>query len=389
MIDPQTVRFDYELADGTPFLLTASIPSMRFPIFGIVDSVEVQARATEEDPWGHEWLKVNPEGSGPYVIESATAGTEVILKRVENHWTESGYEGFDRVIYRVFNSAADITALMQGGEVDLTFALGTRELEALSESGFTIVNADLPDIWRLDFPVDIPPFDNLLVRRAIAYAVPYDNIVENAFSRASRAYSFVNPKSPSFVPAWDVYNTDLVKAQGLLTAAGYPDGFEAELFYDSSRQEWEDMALYLKAGLSEIGVELTLNPLPATEFGTQRTARIRGEAGAMEGLMFISGTIWLDDADPNVGLWVVGGGWANVTHYANPVVDALHFDNRFNPDLEARAAAYREVQEITSADVVLLPLVIRGYPGAVHPDVTGVSFTSDPHLRAYLLRLAG
>ena len=154
VIDDRTVRFDYELGDGTPFLLRASLPSMRFPIFGIVDSVEVMARATDEDPWGHEWLKDNPEGSGPYVIESATAGTELILSRVPGHWTEGGesqigraYNGFDRVIYRVLNSPADITALMLGGEVDVAFTLGTRELNALAEAGFTIVNAEIPDVW--------------------------------------------------------------------------------------------------------------------------------------------------------------------------------------------------------------------------------------------------
>ena len=138
MIDDHTIRFDHELADGTPFLLKASLPSMRFPIFGIVDSVEVKARATDEDPWGHEWLKENPEGSGPYVIESATPGTELILSRVQGHWTEGeqsqlgrAYNGFDRVIYRTLNSPADITALMLGGEVDVAFSLGTRELTAL------------------------------------------------------------------------------------------------------------------------------------------------------------------------------------------------------------------------------------------------------------------
>ena len=46
VIDDHTLRFDYELGDGTPFLLTASLPSMRFPIFGIVDSVEVMPRTT-------------------------------------------------------------------------------------------------------------------------------------------------------------------------------------------------------------------------------------------------------------------------------------------------------------------------------------------------------
>ena len=381
VIDDHTLRFDYELGDGTPFLLTASLPSMRFPIFGIVDSVEVMAHATNDaecepghpdvpgpgdlrpgcDPWGHLWLKDNPEGSGPYVIESATPGTELILNRVQGHWTEGAqnqigraYDGFDRVIYRVLNSPADITALMLRGEVDVAFALGTRELRALAEAGFTIVNAEIPGIWRLDLPVTTPPFDNPLVREAIAHAVPYDTIVDNVFANATRAYSIVNPASPSFIPAWDQYDTDLDRARELLTQAGLGDGFETEIYYDTSRQEQEEVALFLQASLGEVGIDLALRPLPATEFASQTTARFDDDT-VMPGIQIHSAIIWLDDADPNIGLWLVTrgfpgpvgvGGFSNASHYSNIAVDTLHFEHRFNPDLDTRAEAYRGAQRL-------------------------------------------
>lgn len=404
VIDDYTIRFDYELGDGTPFLLTASLPSMRFPIFGIVDSVEVQGRATGEDPWGHEWLKENPEGSGPYVIESATPGTELILRRVPGHWSEGdqnqigeAYNGFDRVIYRTLNSPADITALMLGGEVDVAFALGTRELQSLAEAGFTIVNAPIPDIWRVDLPVTTPPFDDLRIRQAVAHAIPYDTIVENVFTNATRAYSIVNPASPSFVPAWDAYNTDLDMARSLLAEAGLPNGFQTDLFYNSERQEWEDIGLFLQASLSQVGIDVRLRPLPSAQFGEQTTARY-ADPLVMAGMQMRNGVIWLDDADPNVGLWLVTrgfpgpvgvGGFSNATHYSNIEIDTLHFENRYNPDLAARADAYRQAQTIAAGDLPIIPVAVRGLPGAVHPRVSGVAFTADPHLRSYLLRLTG
>ena len=83
------------------------------------------------------------------------------------------------------------------------------------------------------------------------------------------------------------------------------------------------------------------------------------------------------------------GGFSNASHYSNIEVDTLHFENRFNPDIEARAEAYREVQRIGARDLPIIPLAVRGFPGAVHPAITGVSFTADPHLRSYLLRPAG
>ena len=83
------------------------------------------------------------------------------------------------------------------------------------------------------------------------------------------------------------------------------------------------------------------------------------------------------------------GGFSNASHYSNIEIDKLHFENRFNPDFEARAEAYREAQRIAARDLPMIMLAVRGFPGAVHPEITGVAFTADPHLRQYLLRPAG
>jgi peptide/nickel transport system substrate-binding protein len=83
VVDDYTIRFTFELLDGMPHLLTASLPSLRFPIFGIVDSEEVKAHATEEDPWGHEWLRENPAGSGPYRLEPSRNTGRALLTSTE------------------------------------------------------------------------------------------------------------------------------------------------------------------------------------------------------------------------------------------------------------------------------------------------------------------
>jgi peptide/nickel transport system substrate-binding protein len=385
VIDDQTVRFDFELSDGTPFLLTASLPSLRFPQFGIVDSEVVKSHATEEDPWGHEWLKENTAGSGPYYIESHSPGTELVLQARDDHW--SGTPNYDRAIFRILSSPADITSLMLGGEVDLTFALPAQQLDALRDAGFNIVNAAIPDIWRVDITVDTPPLDDANVRQAIAYAIPYDAIIENVFAEAERAYSYVNPAAPEFAPTWDMYETDLDQARALLEEAGLGDGFSTDLYYNSGLAESENMALLIQASLAEIGIDVTLQPLPTTQFAEQTTAQVDGE-NVMEGLTIRNGVIWLDDADPNTGLWVLTDGFSNATHYGREDLDAMHLENRFNPNLDERTAAYVTIQEEVAQDAPFIPVAVKGRPGAVHPAVSGVAFTADPHLRTYLLHPA-
>lgn len=384
VIDDYTIRFTFELSDGTPHLLTASLPSLRFPIFGIVDSKEVQSHVTADDPWGYEWLKENGAGSGPYVIDSRTPGTETILRAVPNHW--SGQQGFDQVVFRVFASPADIVSLMLRGEVDLTASLPDRELQALREAGFTIMNAPIPDIWRLDLPVDVPPLDMVEVRQAIAYALPYDTIITRSFVQAERAYSYVNPAAPEFVPAWDMYQTNMDTARELLDQAGVGDGFNIDLYYDSGVTTWEDIALFIQASLGEIGIQVSLKPLPTATFAEQSTAMAAGE-DVMPGLALRRGVIWLDDAAPNTGLWILSNGFNNATHYGREDLDQLHLENEFNSNLEERTQAYQLIQRESAEDVPLIPLAVRGHPVAVHPDITGVAFTADPHLRVHLIRL--
>jgi hypothetical protein len=108
----------------------------------------------------------------------------------------------------------------------------------------------------------------------------------------------------------------------------------------------------------------------------------------MEGLTIRNGVIWLDDADPNTGLWVLTDGFSNATHYGREDLDKLHLENRFNPDLDARTEAYVTIQEEVAVDAPFVPVVVKGRPGAVHPAVSGVAFTADPHLRTYLLHPA-
>ena len=203
-----------------------------------------------------------------------------------------------------------------------------------------------------------PPFDNPLVREAIAHAVPYDTIVDNVFANATRAYSIVNPASPSFIPAWDQYDTDLDRARELLTQAGLGDGFETEIYYyDTSRQEQEEVALFLQASLGEVGIDLALRPLPATEFASQTTARFDEMTPSCPAYRFAAPSSgWTTPIRTSVcGSLPRGfpgpvgvGGFSNASHYSNIAVDTLHFEHRFNPDLDTRAEAYRGAQRLAA-----------------------------------------
>src|SRR5260370_32264491 len=79
-----------------------------------------------------------------------------------------------------------------------------------------------------------PPFDNPKVRQAVAYAIPYQTIMDAVLFVLSNPM-FGAPASRTTDAAWPQptkYFTDVAKAKALLTEAGYPDGFETTLSFD-------------------------------------------------------------------------------------------------------------------------------------------------------------
>ena len=77
-----------------------------------------------------------------------------------------------------------------------------------------------------------PPFDNQLVRQALALAIDRNALLESAFPPGFQAASFFTPCAISngcVGEEWVGY--DPVKAKELLVAAGYPDGFKTQLTY--------------------------------------------------------------------------------------------------------------------------------------------------------------
>jgi peptide/nickel transport system substrate-binding protein len=330
-------------------------------------------------------MKDNVAGTGPYYVDKRMPGQETVLKAVPGYWGPK--PPFEQVILRVVKDPADIVALMQRGEVDVTTALGTRELASLEQAGYSVFNAPVPNIVRIDLALEKTPLNNKPVRQALANAVPYDAILKNVFGgRGVRALSYVNPQSPGFSDAFKVYSTNPSKVKELLQQGGVGSGFELDFFYDSGVPFFEDIALLVQDALRQYNVTTKLNAAPTTKFAQDRTARIKGEP-VMQGIWLTQGVIWLDDPDPNTDVAIKTKGASNQSGYSNSEIDDLHSRFRFSPDTQGRARAYEKIQQIVADDVPLIPLVVSGRNTVVNPKITGVSFTADPHTRFWTLQL--
>jgi peptide/nickel transport system substrate-binding protein len=115
------------------------------------------------------------------------------------------------------------------------------------------------------------PFDNVKVRQAVAYALPYAQIMEAAAYGRGKAMFGAKAATPATTewPQPFPYDTDLAKAKALLAEAGLADGFETTLSYNLGLADWQEpTALLIQEALGKIGIKVTLDKIPGANWRT-------------------------------------------------------------------------------------------------------------------------
>jgi peptide/nickel transport system substrate-binding protein len=121
----------------------------------------------------------------------------------------------------------------------------------------------------------MPPFDNVKVRRAIAYAIPYQKILDVAlYNKARPLFGGSEEIKAAKWPQRSPYSTDLAKAKSLLVEAGLPNGFETTFSFDAgSAGILEPMSVLIQESLGQIGVKVTLDKISGANWRSSFTNR--------------------------------------------------------------------------------------------------------------------
>lgn len=267
VVDDNTVRVDFAKKDRL------TIPDLAVIVPCIVNSELVKKNASEKDPWGLEYTKQQTAGSGAYKVTKWTAGTEVIMERNDD-WVGGPMPKIKRVIWRMVPQAGNRRALLERGDADISYELPNKDFQELKAAGkLNIVSLPFSNgIQYLGMNVTKPPFNNPKVREAMAYAVPYQKIMDVVLFGLANPM-FGAPASKATEVAWPQptkYFTDMAKAKALLTEAGYPDGFETTISFDLNFAGInEPLCVLVQESLAQIGIKTTINKVPGANWRTE------------------------------------------------------------------------------------------------------------------------
>jgi peptide/nickel transport system substrate-binding protein len=366
---PEPNKIQFNITDRNPLFL--QLLAMNY-YGGPFDSTEAKKHASDSDPWAKEWLKTHTAGFGAYQVESHTPGEELILVRNPNYQPKPQVA---KVIIKIVPDSATRLALLKRGAVDYAMRLRQREYNEVSKD---------PNLDLVFHAGNFIPYFGMVqtneimakpeVRRALAWAVPYEEIHQKVYFGEGELVKSITPEIfPNYTDQFWVYQTDLDKAKQLLAEAGYPDGFDMTISYDKAISEMEEACTLIRSNFEKIGIKVQLQGLPSAVYSDSKFQRKQ--------MAHCDNFQWPWIADTGYTAWVY------LTHPQDNVMDAVQHDN---PELNKltemmfttpygpeRTKMDLRIQELAAEQVPWIFLVNPGWREAFKKGWVGATWYPD------------
>ncbi len=169
--------------------------------------------------------------NGPYILKEYVTGDRAVLERNPDYtwapaYAHQGPAYIEKIIFRFIPDISTIVAGLEAGEIDYINDIDVQYVTRLIELGmFDIYEGPYPGTNPyLTINVAKPPFDDLKVRQAVAYALDRQAMIDVVLQ--GKGTIQYGPLAPSQTGYWDGieaigYGFDAEKAKSLLAEAGY------------------------------------------------------------------------------------------------------------------------------------------------------------------------
>ena len=348
VLDDHTIRIDFLRKDKL------TLPDLAVVVPAVFNSKLARSHASDKDPWAMEWIKTNDAGGGAFRLERWVPGQETAFIRFDD-WKSGPLPKIRRVVLREVPASGNRRALMERGDADLSVDMPFKDAAEIKKSGaYRVVGTPVENsLQYVGLVTKMKPFDDVRVRQAIAWAVPYEEI------HKSVVYDICIPMSgapvggqiPATWPQPFPYRRDMEKAKALLSEAGYGGGFETTISIDlGDATQSEPTAVLLQSSLAELGIKTRIEKIPGANFRNAMLEKNRA-------IHIASFGGWLNFPDYYF-YWGYHGQNAlfNTMSYQNPALDKLVDAARFEEDREAYEDQVKQFIHIAMDDVPRIPL---------------------------------
>lgn len=345
-INEYTVRFTLKHANS-------SILANLAADFSVILSAEYAEQLSQLD--SQQQIDILPIGTGPFKFKEYRAGSFIRFSPHETYWQKK--IELEQLIFDITPSNTGRLTKLLAGECDITsypIAHGKiNERKDLMLDSVTSFN-----VGYLGFNTSKAPFNNTLVRKAIALAINRQAIIDTIyFGKAELANTIIPQASWAYDSSIAPQKYSLVEAKRNLVLAGYPDGFDMDIWAMQEPRSYNpdalSMAKLIQADLRKIGI--TVKIISSYEWATFLQRLSLGEHQSV--LLGWSA----DHPDPDnffTPLLSCASATAgnNRTFWCNKSFDELIHKSLQTTNVNIRKTYYSKALRIISEEVPLIPI---------------------------------
>ncbi len=274
-------------------------------------------------------------GTGPFMLQEWVAHDHITLVKNPNYtwgaswYTNKGPAKIDKVIYRIMPDQAARNAAFESGAVDILQQVPPSKIEDyLTTANVTVMTGPGQGTYHVEFNCQKPPWNNATLRKAFAYAIDRQTIVDTVWhGYAEPGVNYLSPIEPEStkVPAQYNFTFDTGKSLELFAEAGWVDTDADDLLENATNDH-----LTLKLWTTNKGEDVLMGELVQAQFqavGVQvqltqyqeDALRDSAAAGEQEAILFWYSWPRAEILDWHFGTWAAGG--SNTGWYEDDVFD--------------------------------------------------------------------
>lgn len=287
-----------------------------------------------------------PVGTGPFIFQSYAKDSVIRYTNNPVYWGKHG--NIDKLIFAITPDANVRHQKLKTGECQFVNEPSPADIPEMKKNHALKVMQDAGlNIGYLSMNVTKKPFDNLLVRQAVNHALNKKSYIDAIYlGNALIAKNPIPPTIWSYNDSIRDYDYSPEKARALLAKAGFPNGFETEIWTLPVARPYnpngKKMGELMQADLAKVGIKVKLLTF---DWPTYLKKASQGDQQMLQ--MGWTG----DNGDPDnflntlLGCGAVKSG-SNYSKWCDKAFNHAVVEAKTNPDIKKRASLYKEAQKI-------------------------------------------
>ncbi|MBT3586383.1 MAG: ABC transporter substrate-binding protein [Halobacteriovoraceae bacterium] len=287
-----------------------------------------------------------PVGTGSFIYKSYKKDTVVRFIRNNKYWGRKAK--VDKLVFSITPDASVRYQKLKTGECHLIIEPAPADITAMKKNPkIKVISGAGLNVGYLAMNTQKKPYNNVLVRKAINHALNKKSYIDAIYlGNAQVAKNPLPPTIWSYNKKIRDYDYNIAKAKKLLAKAGYPNGFETELWTLPVTRPYnpngKKMGEIMQADLAKIGVKVKL---VSYDWPTYLKKSRDGEHQLIQ-------LGWTgDNGDPDNFLHVLLGcsgvkGGSNVARWCDKGFNDLIMKAKLSTNIGKRTTLYKKAQRI-------------------------------------------